>query len=236
MKMKFLLEAKNKVGNAIYEYFGDALLEQKPGYVPTEQDLMYVFQIVNKYVFDAELKMNFELRIVTGPKYTSKGYFGFVEKVNGQVVCRKTPFIAINSEKSDTILNVISVFCHELIHLYDYQCGEVSKMLKAGKTPQQILDTYESHKGLFDKFVDKFADFAIPISIKFYRGMKYYMTKDELTEATNEMHSGTKHFKVTGNNNSPEEIWQAKTFFDSIKTDDFFSVELDDGIMYVVMS
>lgn len=172
-------------------------------FLPTEQDLLKIFSILNRLVFDEKLK---DIPIFCLPKETfsvmlkdaydldsnaidkaKTSYAMYVvkpEEVYGELIPGKECIVFNTSYGNEPFGFVVSCICHEMIHYYDVHYGDFLKHAKNG--------VFDHHSTItFLKFMKKAKDqWDIPITIHgndnpnevLYKSAQEFFTRDSITE------------------------------------------------------
>ena len=215
---------------ALYEKFGSKLSDEVSDYKITEQDLKTIYDIVNKIVFNSKLIDTIEIQIIDRTNEMAKGVIGF--KIDNKTG-RKIPLIKIiREEKYDTMVSMINVICHEMIHEYDMLYGPISKMNNWSvtvKNHKQMISDYDAHGSYFESWMRKIISLGMPVSIYQPDKVKfrYFTEEDFMDENEPELTEEEKYKKLCN---------QMKMFFDSVKSDDMFVVEVHKDYTYVLMA
>ena len=209
-----------KLLKALIAKFGhNRVMSHAYTYKVTEENLIEIFKIVNEIVFSNKLKeIPIKLEIKTD-KIPGKAVFCH-DKNNGN-----TFIMVYRYARGDVFLKLISAFCHELIHYYDFFYGEWSKLTNKYelttdfKQKEQYVERYNIHGDFFMAWVREFKKNGIVVE-------KYY-TESIVSE---------RFFKEDNSNEfSSEEQQLEKAIYDSIVTDGFKAVSVTKDHVYIVV-
>ena len=226
-KVRFdLSESDGKIyklrANIIFK-FGKRFIDQDSQYTATIDDLSILYECINEYVFANKLPFNPKLVLVDRKDEMAKGLFMFNLK-NKQA----TPIIKIFREVNrDTPMFIASALCHEMIHYFDFLFGPLSKIENASfknENGQQLIGDYDAHGDYFRRFMNIAIDGGIPVQITHpdKNKVRYYMNGKEIVDEQDKKETLTLADR-------------AKMFYDAIKTDDLFIVQVKDDEVFVVM-
>lgn len=214
---------KYKLRSTLINRFGKRFIDQDSEYIVTLNDLHVIYACINEYVFNGKLPNNPILSIVDRTNEMAKGVFIFSLK-NRSIV----PKIKIFREKNrDTPLFITSVLCHEMIHYFDFLYGPLSKINNAvfrHENGKQFVGDYDSHGDYFQRYMNIAIHGGIFVQIDFPDKVKvrYFMDGKEIVDEVDKKEL-------------PTLAERAKMFYDAIKTDDLFIVQVKDDEVYVVM-
>lgn len=214
---------KYKLRSMLISKFGKRFIDQDSEYVATLEDLHTIYSCINEYVFSNKLPNNPILSIIDRTNEMAKGLFLFNLK-NKSI----TPKIKIFREKNrDTPLFIASALCHEMIHYFDFLYGPLSKINDAvfkNENGKQFVGDYDSHGDYFQQYMNIAISGGIPVQIDFPDKVKvrYFMNGKEIVDEADKKEL-------------PTLAERAKMFYDAIKTDDLFIVQVKDDEVYVAM-
>lgn len=216
---------------ALYEKFGERLVDEASNYLISENDIKDIYDIVNKIVFDSKLINAVEIKIVDRTNEMAKGVIGFkVDNITKQLI----PLIKIiREEKYDTMVSMINIICHEMIHEYDMLYGPISKMEKwtvRVENGKQMIGNYDAHGSYFEMWMKKIISLGMPVSIYQPDKIKFkYFTKEDFMDESEKTN-------LTEKEKYEKLCERAKMFFDAVKTDDLFVVEVHKDYTYILMA
>jgi hypothetical protein len=224
-KVKFELNEskKYKLRSLIISKFGKKFIDQDSEYITTENDLIILYNCINEFVFNNKLPKNPILNLVDRTNEMAKGLFLFSLK-NKNIV----PKIKIFREKNrDTPLFIASALCHEMIHYFDFLYGPLSKINDAtfkNENGKQFVGEYDSHGDYFQRYMNIAIQGGIPVQISHTDKIKvrYFMFGKEIIDEKEKQEL-------------PSLAEKAKMFYNAIKTDDLFIVQVKDDEVYVAM-
>ena len=214
---------KYKLRSILISKFGKRFIDQDSEYVVTLEDLHTIYACINEYVFNNKLPDNPTLNIIDRTDEMAKGLFLFNLK-NKNI----TPKIKIFREKNrDTPLFIASALCHEMIHYFDFLYGPLSKINNAifkNENGKQFVGDYDSHGDYFQRYMNIAIYGGIPVQIDFPDKVKvrYFMDGKKIIDESDKKELSTL-------------AERAKMFYDAIKTDDLFIVQVKDDEVYVAM-
>mgnify|MGYP003287462921 CR=1 FL=1 len=224
-KIKFELNESKiyKLRSMLINRLGKKFIDQDTKYITTEKDLLIIYECINEYVFDNKLPKNPMLTLVDRTNEMAKGLFLFSLKDKNVI-----PKIKIFREKNrDTPLFITSVLCHEMIHYFDFLYGPLSKINDAtfkNENGKQFVGEYDSHGDYFKRYMNITIQGGIPVQIIHADKIKvrYFMFGKEIIDEKEKLELSSLAEK-------------AKMFYDAIKTDDLFIVQVKDDEVYVAM-
>lgn len=214
---------KYKLRSMLISKFGKKFIDQDSEYIATLEDLHIIYACINEYVFSNKLPDNPTLSIIDRTNEMAKGLFLFNLK-NKSI----TPKIKIFREKNrDTPLFIASALCHEMIHYFDFLYGPLSSINDAAfknENGKQFVGDYNSHGDYFQRYMNIAISGGIPVQIDFPDKVKvrYFMDGKEIVDEADKK-------------KLPTLAERAKMFYDAIKTDDLFIVQVKDDEVYVAM-
>lgn len=189
---KFQLELENKFGTKIYN--------KSFNYDINIDDLYDFFDIANIYFFNSKLsKDTLEIKIINGNR-KEKGTFKTGRDVNDK------DLIGIVKYDKDNFFQILNVFLHEMIHLYDSKFGPLYKYINAydvmnTKTNKQFVGSYDAHGKYFKQFCEKINRYGFIVKDKYSISDKQYMKKlkeqktKQIAETFFADESNDEHFK-----------------------------------------
>ena len=192
----------------------------------TEEILSFIFDTANKVVFSEMLKpIQIKLEIKT-PKIPGKAKFCF-NKDTGQM------FIAFYKRQSgDNFLKVVNAFCHEMIHYYDFCFGRWSKQIDKYhlttdfKKLEQYVGRYNIHGEYFMSWVREFRKNGIVVE-------KYYT--ENMAKIMFFENEGSDKENNQPQEQSEEDKELERIIYNSIETDGFKAITVENGSIYVVV-
>ena len=214
---------KYKLRSLLIDKFGKRFIDQDSPYIATLEDLQIIYACINSYVFDNKLPSKPVLSLIDRKDEMAKGLFLFNLK-NRNIV----PKIKIFREKNrDTPMFIASALCHEMIHYYDFLYGPLSKINDAAfkyEGGKQLVGDYDSHGDYFQRYMNIAIAGGIPVQIIHADKVKvrYFMDGKEIIDEEDK-----KDLQTLAE--------RAKMFYDAIKTDDLFIVQVIDDEVYVAM-
>ena len=221
-RVKFQINesAQTELQKIIVSKFGSRFLNQDNKYEASIEDLKIIYDCINEFIFGNKLP-KIEI-VVADMKPNDIGKAVFMFNLNDHGVTPKIKYL--REPDRDTPLFASSALCHEMIHYYDFIYGPLSQLKGktiSAKDGKQFIGEYDAHGDFFMRWMNKIISNGIPTSITHPDKVKvrYYMNNKELKE-----------------NEKPLTLEErAKMFYDSVKTDDLFLVEVKDGEVYCVM-
>ena len=212
--------AQTELQKLIVSKFGSRFLNQDNRYEATAEDLQIVYDCINEFIFKSKLP-KIEISVVDmKPGDIGKAVFMF----NMKNFAIKPKIKYLRELDRDTPLLMASALCHEMIHYYDFSYGPLSRLegkTIAAKDGKQFVGEYDAHGDYFKKIMNEIVANGIPTTITHPGKVKvrYFMNNQELKE-------GEKPLSLAE---------RARMFYDAIKTDDLFLVEVKDDEVYCVM-
>ena len=220
---------------ALYDRFGEKLSNETNQYSISEDDLKDIYQIVNDVIFDSKLISKIEINIVDRTDEMAKGVIGF--KTNN-LTHKTVPLIKIIREiEFDSMVSMINVICHEMIHEYDMLYGPISKMKNwaiSVVNGKQMIGDYDAHGSYFQSWMKRIVDAGMPVSI--YQPDKVrlrYFTKEDFMDENEKPTMNSHNQEQRKYNNLCD---RTKMFFDAVKSDDLFVVEVHKDYTYILMA
>lgn len=174
MNVELLNEIKRTFPN---EYANDN------NYQVAEHDLYVLFSIIDKHVFkSAFIKDNIVIRVFdihSQVDHNWKGKFSInVEK--GKPILQ----IYILKYDVDRFSHIVSVLCHEMIHLYDFKKAHLKQLYNKYQKIEvtrignkEFVYGYDAHGNYFKSFIPKFNKFGIIVSDTYNVKSKNLMKK-----------------------------------------------------------
>ena len=213
-------EAQTELQKLIVSKFGSRFLNQDNRYEATVEDLQIVYDCINDFIFNGKLPKIEIIVVDMKPGDIGKAVFMFSMK-NFKF---KPKIKYLRELDRDTPLLMTRALCHEMIHYYDFSYGPLSHLegkIITAKDGKQFVGDYDAHGDYFKKWINEITSNGIPTSITHPGKVKvrYYMNNEELKE-------GEKTLSLAE---------RAKMFYDAIKTDDLFLVEVKDDEVYCIM-
>ena len=169
-----------------------------------------------------------EIQIVDRTNEMVKGVIGFKRNnKTGQLI----PLIKIiREEEYDTLVSMVNVICHEMIHEYDMLYGPISHMNTWSVTVtngRQMIGDYDAHGSYFESWMKKIKRLGMPVSIYQPDKLKFrYFTSEDFMDE-HELTEEDKYNKLCD---------RMRMFYDSVKSDDMFVVEVHKDYTYVLMA
>lgn len=142
-------------------------------YIPIISDLDQIFDIVNKHVFKNRLDRSLIEIIIQD--YNFKGNKGTFSLIKSKP--RHTLIRIFKSSYGDNFGQIFSVFCHEMIHVYDRYFGPLKEHISKFRNEEyldiknvenrQIIEGYDGHGKYFKEWIDKFLNFGVFIKVNY---------------------------------------------------------------------
>lgn len=211
--------------------FGELFWKQEMDYVNNINDARKIYGILNRCMFGGKLPDNMPIKI---KDYTNEGFkaaYLYDRNSTDDDITKRSSILIVN-EKENSLMQTVDALAHEMIHLYDIMYGPLSKIrdkVLVNNGLKQTIDGYDVHGSYFISWVNKFNDENIPVSFQCIRKNRYFMEKDTLRDSID----------MSDNDKTSKEKWfrdSAKQFFDTIKSDEFFAVEVDGDHTYIVIA
>ena len=224
--MKILTEEFTPLLKWLDTEYGDLFWNQDREFIPSVAELRKLYSALNEFLFGGELPSDMRLAVeeLTND-IDARGVCGYVRGYDGKP--SKKMIIKVYVEPSISMQMVIDTLAHEMVHAADRIFGPLSKKT----TPK----SYDPHGAWFMEQINRIADEGgIAVTKQSYKGKQRYFndrnvwlneTDQERQAALNRMTPAHRKASIEG-----------KKFFDSIKTDEFFSVEVDGEDIYVVIA
>jgi len=152
-------------------------------YQVAERDLYVLFSLIDKYVFKNEFSSNKIIMHIVNAQTASdlswKGKFFISE--NGDDLAIN---ICIMKYDVDRFSHIISVLCHEMIHVFDFKKSMLGQMFtKYGKIEvtriggKKFVHGYDVHGTFFKSFIPKFNNYGIIVNDTYSVKSKNLMKK-----------------------------------------------------------
>lgn len=127
---------------------GERFVDENTSYTANVDDLKIMYECINAYIFDSKLLSNpvFEIRDRTNE--IAKGTI-LVKLVDKTYIPH---ILFIRESKYDTMVSVVNVICHEMIHLFDILYGPISNLKDKTVTARdgkQFVGNYDAHGDYF---------------------------------------------------------------------------------------
>ena len=212
---------EKKLLNALIEKYSNNVVKSHYNrFKVSSENLSEIFDIVNRIVFTNRLeKIPIKIELKTS-KIPGKAVFCY-DKISNDCFIR-----FYRNSGGDNFLKMLSAFCHEMIHYYDFCFGKWSKLadkysLETDFTNKvQYVGRYDIHGDYFMSWIKEFKKNGIVVE-------KYYA----------ENIVGQRFFeenKLDEIQSSKEKVLE-KTIYDSIVTDGFKAVSVTKNHIYIVV-
>lgn len=168
MKRELLQDIKNA--------FPDEYASNGFDYFPKVEDLLKLFVIINKHVFKDKLDISLltiDIQDMSLAPNNEHGTFTLVDES-----LRHSRIVIFSYANGNNFSQIVSVFCHELIHMYDRYFGKLKYTLFdaiAGKADfnvtrsaqTQYIHGYDVHGRYFCDWISKFKEFGIKVKTSY---------------------------------------------------------------------
>ena len=215
MKRELLQDIKNA--------FPDEYPSNGFDYFPKVEDLLKLFVIINKHVFRDKLDIStlkFEIRDFSLSLNEERGSYVMVDE-DGM----KSKIILYVFENGNNFSQIVSILCHEMIHMYDRHYGKFKEKLQDlfhRKMPIEVMkmngtqyvNGYDTHGKYFCDWMSKFMQYGIKIQIQ------YSVTDRKLLKEEIESIIGEDMEKSWKNSKIDMTMFNDKTLVESDTVDD----------------
>jgi hypothetical protein len=220
---------------ALYDRFGSKLSDETSEYSANEADLKAIYEVVNEVIFESKLIADVEIRIIDRTNEIAKGTIVFkIDNATGKIV----PLIKIiREEKYDTMVSMVNVICHEMIHEFDILYGPISKMKEHTVKlvgARRMIGEYDVHGDYFNQWMKIIINAGMIVST--YQPdkvkIKFFKEEDFMDENEQTKLDITQKKKVEYD----DLCRKMKMMYDAVKSDDVLIVEVTKDYTYILMS
>lgn len=155
--------------------FKDQLYSTHFDYNVDVSDLQKLFSIANKYFFKGKLDLSTTDIVAVNEVRKDKGTFKA-----GNDISRKD-LIGIVKYDKDNAYQIVNVFLHEMVHLYDSKFGPLKDVINTAFVDniagRQHVDRYDAHGKYFKDYCNKINAYGFDIKEKYSVNDKRVMKK-----------------------------------------------------------
>ena len=167
---------KKELLQEIKKTFPDEFLSNGFDYLPKKEDLLKLFTIINKQVFKDKLDISLltiDIQDISSAPGNERGTFTLIDEA-----LQHSKIVIFTYASGNNFSQIVSVLCHEMIHMYDRYFGKMKTALfdaifgkddfnVTRSTSTQYVHGYDVHGRYFCDWIAKFSKFGVKVKISY---------------------------------------------------------------------